>query len=570
MEKFKSIKSLMIICFTSIMTISMAFTGMTLYKKFNDMAILYASQSAEQLTTQVKYSLDTYTRNMIDISNTLYYKMIKNQRIEVGHFTNQMSIIHTSNNNIGNLAIFKETGELIAAHGYIELNPDVNVADQSWFKNALLKPENVHFSSPHQQEVFKGSEPWVISLSRAISLNEAGNIIQGVLLVDMNLTGIENICAPITDSHIGKIYIVAPDGQIVYSPPEGSEPIDIQWINQNSKEPIQVFKEKKLLVTNQIAGYTGWKVVGVWDLQKLLVDYLAFQNFLLLIFAVGLVMCILGTLFISSRLSAPLYRLQKSMKLVEEGNFNIRLQETGEYIVSELSKTFNKMVERIEGLKHEIVKEQDHKRKKEMEVLQSQINPHFLYNTLDSIIWLIEDERTEEATTMITALSRFFRIGISSGKNIITVRKELEHARNYLAIQKIRYKSKFDYNIEASPEVLELPTLKLLLQPLIENALCHGIEYIQHKGEISIKVYEEEGTLIYQIQDNGVGIPPHIMEHLLDENYNLETKGSGVGLKNVHKRIQLYYGNTYGVKVESELEEGTKIEIRIPIRENEG
>ena len=187
------------------------------------------------------------------------------------------------------------------------------------------------------------------------------------------------------------------------------------------------------------------------------------------------------------------------------------------------------MVLRIRELMEEIVKEQDSKRKKEMEVLESQINPHFLYNTLDSIIWLVEDERVEEATLMITALSRFFRISISSGRTIITVGEELEHARNYLSIQKIRYKNKFEYDIIVDEEIINAKTIKLILQPLIENALYHGIEYIHHKGHILIEVWHEEDTLIYKIQDNGVGMTETVKEKLFDQEAKITTKGSGEG-----------------------------------------
>ena len=553
----------MIICFTSIIVVVLLLTGTSLYKKFNDIAIHYATQSAQQLMTQVKYSLDTYTRSMIDVSNTLYYKIIKNQSIQDNTFTSQMSLIQTTNNHIANLAIFKENGELIAANRYMHLNEAVDVTEEEWFKNAIQKQENVHFSSPHKQVIFQdNNSPDVITLSRVVSLNENGNIIQGVLLVDMHLTGIKNICAPIKDSDIGSIYIVAPDGGLVYG---DLGTFEIGKFNEAIKNEVTVFEEDKRLITLQMAGYTGWKVIGVWDLTKLLVDYDTFQNFIIAVFVVGFILCIIGTLFISSRLSAPLYKLQKSMKLVEEGNFNIRLPEEGEYIVSELSKTFNRMVERIKGLKHEIVTEQDDKRKKEMEVLQSQINPHFLYNTLDSIIWLVEDERNEEATMMITALSRFFRIGISGGKTIITVRQELEHARNYLAIQKIRYKNKFEYFIEAEDGIMECRTLKLILQPIIENALYHGIQYIQHQGQIHINVWEEEGVLIFSVQDNGVGMEEEVSTKLLEEGRTIQTKGSGVGVQNVYRRIQLYYGIEYGVEIQSEVDEGTTILIKIPL-----
>lgn len=565
MEKLKSIKFLMILYFTTIITIGMVFVAVIFYEKFKSTAQDYAIKSVDQLTMQVKYTLDNYTRNMMDVSNTLYYKIIKNKNIVNNSFSTEMDVIQTTNNNIATLAIFNDSGELIAASKDVVLRDEVDVTQQDWFERAIDKPENIHFSNAHRQNLFKEYDPLVVSLSRVISLNEDGRIIRGVLLVDMNLRGIEAICEPISEGDIGDVYIIAPDGGVIY----GEENYDL--LNEyktkadNLLDGIYPVDKEQRLLSVKTGGYTGWKIIGVWQLDKVIINYGEIRNFLVLSILAVLVMCILGTFYISNRLSSPLYKLQKSMKLVEQGNFDIRIEEGGEYVVRELSKTFNKMVQRIRELMDEIVKEQDDKRKKELDVLQSQINPHFLYNTLDSIIWLVEDERISEATQMITALSRFFRIGISSGRTVITVREELEHVRNYLAIQKIRYKNKFDFKIEADPKALEAKTIKLILQPLIENALYHGIEYIQHKGEILIEAYVEDNNLIYKIHDNGVGMTEETKNRIFDADYKVTTKGSGVGVKNVNQRIQLYYGPDYGMRIESELEEGTTVYIKMPL-----
>ncbi len=556
----------MITYFGTIIVLGMLFTGIMLYETFNQTAQKYAKQSVDQLVTQVKYSLDTYTRSMLDVSNTLYYKIIKNQNITNNNFIPQMNVIQTTNNDIASLAIFRDTGELIAATRYSRIREDVDVTQKEWFENAINKPENIHFSDPHKQGVFVDQDVWVVSLSRAVSLNEDGNIIQGVLLVDMNLTGIKNICSPISEGETGDVYIIAPNGALIYGEKRTRLLENDMKGVETFADGTKILKDNKTLLTVKTAGYTGWKIVGLWQLDKILITFSEINNFLVRVLSIGFVMCIIGTLFISSRLTSPLYKLQRSMKLVEQGNFDIQLEEEGEYIASELSKTFNKMVARIRTLMDEIVKEQDSKRKKEMEVLQSQINPHFLYNTLDSIIWLVEDERVEEATQMITALSRFFRIGISSGRNIINVREELEHARNYLSIQKIRYKNKFEYEIVAEETVLQAKTVKLILQPLIENSLHHGIEYIHHKGHILIKVWAEDNELIYMVKDNGIGMTENVKDNLFKSQVQLQTKGSGVGVRNVNKRIKLYYGESYGMQVESELEEGTTLYIRIPLQ----
>ena len=278
----------MVAYFTTIITIGMLFTGITLYEKFNQTAEKYATQSVDQLITQVKYSLDTYTRNMMDVSNTLYYKIIKNHNITDNNFTPQMNVIQTTNNHIAGLAIFKDTGELIAASKYSKIKETTDVTRQEWFESAMQKPENVHFSSPHRQNLFEEYEPWVVSLSRVVSLNQDGSIIQGILLVDMNLTGIKNICDPIAQGENGDIYIIAPNGEVVYEK-EGSD-IFANGIEKmgNLKEGIKVLEDKETLSVIKTAGYTGWKIVALWQLDKVLITFTEVKNFLILVLLIGL------------------------------------------------------------------------------------------------------------------------------------------------------------------------------------------------------------------------------------------------------------------------------------------
>lgn len=565
MGKIRSLKSMMIIYFTIIMTVALLFTGFALYEKINTTTKDYACLTVDQLTDQIKYSLDTYVKNMMNISNTLYYKIIKNENISDNNFASQMQVVQMTNSDIASLSIFRSNGELVSNSKYLSAKENLNVYQEEWFKKALDIPENVHFSTPHIQDLFQDYSPWVVSLSRAVSLNQDGRIIQGVLLVDMNLTGIENICKMSSVENTGDIYIVAPTGELIYGDDSKKNEYGIQDVSK-LKDGVSILDGEESILTVKTVGYTGWKIVGIWHLDKILFNFNDLSNFLIGIVAIGIIMCVLGTLYISSKLSSPLYRLQKSMKMVEKGIFDVQIDENGEYIVSELSKTFNKMVNRIQGLMEEILKEQEGKRKKELEALQAQINPHFLYNTLDAIIWLAEDERTEEAVQMITALSRFFRIGISSGRNIITVREEAEHAKNYLDIQKIRYKNRFTYEINIEEEVLNAKTIKIILQPIIENALYHGIEYIYHQGTIIINIYRNDNKLIYEIRDNGVGMSEETRQKLLVGSDDIQTKGSGVGVKNVNERIKLYYGKTYGMRVVSERDEGTIVYLELPLK----
>lgn len=215
-------------------------------------------------------------------------------------------------------------------------------------------------------------------------------------------------------------------------------------------------------------------------------------------------------------------------------------------------------------LMKEIVIEQEKKRKSEFESLQAQINPHFLYNTLDSIVWMVESERYQEAISMVTALASLFRISLSKGKNIITIQEEIEHAQNYLYIQKIRYKNRFQVKIDIASEIYECSTIKLIVQPLLENAIYHGVEYMDGEGEITIKGYLKDEDIYIDVIDNGLGMPEEEINLILRDNTRVHKKGSGIGLSNVHQRIQLYFGPKYGLLIDSELDEGTTVHIHLP------
>lgn len=269
--------------------------------------------------------------------------------------------------------------------------------------------------------------------------------------------------------------------------------------------------------------------------------------------------------YISSRITAPIQELEKSVNALEEGALDTEVYIGGSYEIQHLGRSIGDMAKRIQTLMEDIVAEHESKRKSEFDTLQSQINPHFLYNTLDIIVWMVENEQKQEAVKVVTALARFFRISLSRGKSIIPVKDELEHVRNYLMIQQMRFKNKFVYQIEAEPEVLSLASLKLMLQPLVENAIYHGMEFMDGDGEIVVKAWRQEGNLRFTIADNGLGMTTEQAAGLLTgRTHGSSRRGSGIGVKNVNERIRLYFGEEYGLVIWSEPDEGTKVEICLP------
>ena len=225
-----------------------------------------------------------------------------------------------------------------------------------------------------------------------------------------------------------------------------------------------------------------------------------------------------------------------------------------------LSESFGQMVLQIQELMEKVRNEEITLRKTELNALQAQINPHFLYNTLDSIAWMCEVGRTKEAVEMVNALARLFRISISKGHELITIAQELQHAECYLKIQKFRYKNQFDYKFQVEESCLGYLCNKITLQPLIENAIVHGLD-LSDKGEIRIEVVEDGQDIVMTVFDNGVGMSEEQCAEIFQKD--IHQKG-GIGIKNVNDRIKIYFGEQYGITISSELDEWTKVEIRMP------
>ena len=337
------------------------------------------------------------------------------------------------------------------------------------------------------------------------------------------------------------------------------------------------FEGEERITTVGSIGYTGWKAVGVSPTGSMSLNVLKTRLFAIFIVVLFLFVLAMINAYISSRITDPINELEKSVSRLENGELDAPVYIGGSAEIRSLGRSIQGMAQRIRQLMADIVAEHESKRKSEFDTLQSQINPHFLYNTLDIIVWMIENEKKTDAVRVVTALARFFRISLSRGKSIITVKDELEHVRNYLMIQQMRFKNKFTYEIEAGEEVLELASLKLMLQPMVENAIYHGMEFMDGDGEILIRVWREGDDLYLMVRDNGLGMTEEQVENLFKDTGHVPSRrGSGIGVRNVNERIRLYFGEAYGLKIQSEPDEGTDVIIHLPavpyseIQEKEG
>ncbi|WP_024613319.1 sensor histidine kinase [Clostridium sp. Ade.TY] len=574
--KNKSLKYIISISFTIITVLAIVTLGQVLYIKFVKINENLISQSNKAIVNQVNLNLDSYLRNIMRISDGIYYNVIKKSDLEVDNIDKEMNLIYETNKDyLVSMTLFSKYGEVINSYPLKELKKSINTRENEWFINAINKKENLHFSTPHVQNIFIDSSNnyrWVVSLSRAVELNFGGEISQGVLLVDMNFSGIEQIFKNINISKSGYVYLMDGKGEIIYHPRQQLIYSDLISENNNIAKDYEDgtikenFNGENRLVTLKTVGYTGWKIVAVTPMTDVINSYSHMRIFTIFILFFGILVLTIINIVVSSRITNPIIRLERKVKKFEEGIRNIDFStEVGSYEVKHLGKAINSMVKQMDLLMDNIVKDQEIKRKTELDALQAQINPHFLYNTLDSIVWMIESERYDGATTMVISLARFFRISLSKGRNVITLRDELLHVENYLTIQNIRYKNRFNYKVEGEEDILECASIKLIVQPLVENAIYHGMEFMDGDGEILVKAYKNNNKISIDVIDNGLGMPEEVVETLLNGNNKRKAKGSGIGLRNVNERIKLYFGNEYGLEIFSEPDEGTTIRINLPI-----
>lgn len=293
-----------------------------------------------------------------------------------------------------------------------------------------------------------------------------------------------------------------------------------------------------------------------------------FENmvrYLLVAFLGIFVLILFLSYFIPLSITRPILRVEEVTKQVASGNLSVRSDVEDGVEVRALSESLNTMIDKINELLEQVTKEQIRLRKAEFELLQAQINPHFLYNTLDTIIWLAETGEQKKVVSMVGSLSDFFRSTLSRGKDIVTLKEELQHVRSYLEIQQVRYQDILQYEIEAPEELYLCQIPKMTIQPLVENALYHGIKNKRGVGQIRIRCKKEDNVCRIRIEDNGIGVTKERLAQVQDGILHKVLTGKDIyGLYNVHERIRLNFGEDYGISIESEYGEGTVVSIVVP------
>ncbi|MFU1793817.1 sensor histidine kinase [Paenibacillus azoreducens] len=572
--KLRSIQTIITVSFTLVTILVVIAVSIMLYNKFAKTAEENAYLNIQQIIEQVDYHLELYVKGMQDIFEVVEDQIHKSQGITSPILREQLSTLLDTREDLVSVGLFSPEGKLVLDIPNLEMRRNTRLTQQSWFESAHVHPQQLSFSAPHIQNLYKGQYKWVVSLSRMITYRDQGATKKGILLVDVNFRTIDELSRKVALGKRGYAYIIDDLGNIVYHP---QQQLIYAGLKYENLEP--VFDYAYGSYTDNPGGETRyitvrtvdpikWKIIGVAYPDEIVTTKKDLNEFIFWFLLVVCAAVVILAVFVSAKIAQPLRRLEQSVQSVGEGDFSTPILVSGAYEVVQLSKRFNFMLHRIRQLMDQIIYEQEAKRRSELDVLQAQINPHFLYNTLNSVVRLAEKGKKDEIVATITSLSKFFRISLSKGKNIITLGEELEHVRHYLIIQKIRFKNKFNYVIDYDIEILSCLTLKLILQPIVENAIVHGIEKMSDEGYIHISASIQDSRLVITVSDNGLGMSRQVMDRLLTGVSR--SGGSGVGVRNVHERIRLYYGKNYGLSFESELEAGTTVTITLPVETGDG
>ena len=478
--------------------------------------------------------------------------------------------------DISSIMIFGKKKMLLNRSMYTYQKVALDYSKLDWYAKAVAKPQDAIITGPNRHSFFDTDDE-VISLSREVQSYENGTF-RGVILINLNMNKITEICNSFQEKQENFICIINDKGELVYEQQNGKErfAFDEKENRQELNTALGKTKEscfrlnyrgEKYLVTRTDMKTTGWTLVSMVPYKSVMAETMAISGVMILAVAITLIVTLLLLNRILTGVVKPLKKLEKYMVQVNPDNMDQRMEILTDDEIGHLSMKFNQMMDRIRNLKEQVIEEQEDKRKYELQALQAQINPHFLYNTLDSIIWMAETNDSN-IVAMTEALAKLFRISLNKGNEEISLERELEHVKNYLIIQSMRYADKFTYEILVEPGVERCRTIKLILQPIVENCIYHGIKKKRGTGKITIRAYRREQDLIIEVSDDGCGMPEEICRKILSDEIESENiSGSGIGVKNVNERIQLRFGKKYGLSYSSEEGVGTTVTYVLPYNE---
>ena len=490
-----------------------------------------------------------YVEKLQNIINLLSVNADVRNFLTLGNNNSKKSIekmiysILDNNKGIKNITVIGKNGSIISSDKNNDMKISANMMKEKWYVDAINNSDMPVFNPVRKDEDSSmNSNSWFLSISRDIKNSKGENL--GVIVFDIKYEMFERYLRSNAFGRQSDSIIIDNHGNVIYYR-------DVKCFAD--KKCLEKFSEKNknkdtYLYETQIEN-TNWNLRSLANTNDLVTLKKNFSHIVIIIFLVSLAFSSIITFIVITKILKPLIKLENHMQNFENNLREFHLSEKTGYEIQNLVEHFNVMVEKIKYL-----------REYEIKALHSQINPHFLYNTLDTIIWMAEFEDNEKVISITKSLANYFRLSLSNGHEKIPLKDEIMHTKEYLFIQKQRYEDKLSYffNIE-DESLLSIKVPKIIIQPIVENSIYHGIKNLSGNGIITIDVYRENSTVNISVKDNGIGFEK--------AKQFKKSKTGGVGFQNVDKRIKFYYGKNYGVFINKDNKtEGAEVIIKIPFK----
>lgn len=541
--------------------VCMAVFGTVYSRALNRDAQLSAQQAVQQAAVAVDNTLDGMREDLTAIIAAIRQGGTREQIIE------RVRLLADAQDDLCAVMVYNENGDIRLCTGSAYPLKKSIYKDLSFDRSLLSQAGDFAVSRPHVQTIFEGAYLWVVTAAARMNEPVCGD---GVYVaVDFRFSALSQYIDRVSVGRRGYCYITDNKGTVIYHPQQqvvfAGLKVEPDLLDLSSVGG--VYTQKGCITAASSTGDGRWQIVG-----KSYTDELYRERDRQILIGV-LLSLLIGTVLVALVLwvyyrivTRPVRRLLTAMHefetQAEDFSYTVAQEPVAE--LQALSQSFAHMATQIRELMEQVRREETELRKTELKALQAQINPHFLYNTLDSIQWMCEQGKTGDASRMVGALARLFRISISRGRELIPLRDEIQHAKNYLVIQSYRYREQFRYRFDVEEGLEEYLCNKITLQPLIENAIYHGMDRMVDEGEIVVTVKQAPDCpedILLIVSDNGVGMTEEQCRKILEKQ---RSDSGGIGVKNVNDRLRIYFGSKYGLTIRSELDVGTTVTVRIP------
>lgn len=554
---------------TSIFVISIL--GFVLYYSIGNIFLNDTLSRTEQTINVSGEYLEVYIERLKGVSHLLSESVVTEEYL-LNHEneTEVLSLIESAletDEYINSIIIVSKDGRIISNEKSINMTVSVDMMNEHWYVDALSNGDPI-LTGAKMTQFSMDQDTWVISISEEI-IDENGNNI-GLIIIDVNYAVIQKLLSNLDLGTEGSVFILNDNDQLVYHGDPACFMSDgaYQEILNIASMDDGYHSEMNKTTYEYRLNNADWRLIGVSSLdankafKRQLLETLFMISFILLTIVLG------SGVFIAEYITRPIRKLELAMQEVDESFEALVEVDTASIEIQHLTMHYNDMLKRISKLLLEISEKEKYLRDYELASLHSQINPHFLYNTLDTIVWMAEFEDSEAVINITKSLANFFRLSLNKGNDLITLEGELNHVREYLFIQSARYQDKLFFEINEVTDLSDYLVPKIIIQPLVENAIYHGIKEKDGSGLVKIDVELNPETIDILISDDGPGMNVEKLEKLRlslssKVNHISSKKLGGVGLRNVHERIKLYYGDESGITVDSKQGVGTTVKLTI-------